>query len=365
MPHAGRPALRRSSRSARACGAASALSPKRSRAVLPCGTIMGASTCPMLSSRNLPSWASRVRLPSCGLPRGMAARSALFAPSRRTCSGCGPSTPSRNSVRRCSSFGRATTRPGSSNGTGSRHPPPCARASFHPRHGPRSMQSGVSQTAGGTALNGLPSGFSYALRRFRADPDHVANALGGLPGGLDPLALLARYVLGLLALFPRRRPSLVSFGALGFFDFGLGTFDLLDDGFGFLVIKRLQHRWQELLALVAHMLLEGFSQLSYLAGERLALPGGALQFGQGLPGLLVVVERVRHKVLRPLVLSQDRKEMLLLQPHLQLQLLLELREEALACFDGIAGGLDELGEELVRLGRAGLDQLSDRGHSGL
>src|SRR4051794_26034033 len=168
MPHAGRPALRRSSRSARACGAASALSPKRSRAVLPCGTIMGASTCPMLSSRNLPSWASRVRRPSCGLPRGMAARSALFAPSRRTCSGCGPSTPSRNSVRRCSFFGRSTTRPGSSNGTGSRHPPPCARASFHPRHGPRSMQSGVSQTAGGT--KGLGFGADdYVTKPFHKD----------------------------------------------------------------------------------------------------------------------------------------------------------------------------------------------------
>src|SRR4051812_27588854 len=42
MPRAGRPALRRSSRSGRACAAASALSPRRSRAVLPCGTITGA-----------------------------------------------------------------------------------------------------------------------------------------------------------------------------------------------------------------------------------------------------------------------------------------------------------------------------------
>src|SRR3954452_7464378 len=193
MPHAGRPALRRSSRSGRACGAASALSPKRSRAVLLCGTIMGASTCPMLSSRNLPSSASRVRLPSCGLPRGMAARSALFAPSRRTCSGCAPSTPSRNSVRRCSSFGRATTRPGSSNGTGSRHPPPCARASFHPRHGPRSMQSGVSQTAGGTALINQKGGVgktTVALHLAAAFWQHGHNTL---ILDLDPQASAAEW----------------------------------------------------------------------------------------------------------------------------------------------------------------------------
>src|SRR3954452_23261624 len=53
MPRAGRPALRRSSRSARACAAASALSPKRSRAVSPSGTITGASTCPTPSSGEL------------------------------------------------------------------------------------------------------------------------------------------------------------------------------------------------------------------------------------------------------------------------------------------------------------------------
>src|SRR6185295_9756218 len=53
------------SRSARACGAASALSPKRSRAGSQFGTITGASTCPTPSSRSLPFWASRVRLPLC------------------------------------------------------------------------------------------------------------------------------------------------------------------------------------------------------------------------------------------------------------------------------------------------------------
>ena len=66
-----------------------------------------------------------------------------------------------------------------------------------------------------------------------------------------------------------------------------------------------------------------------------------------------------------LALSQNREEVLLLQSHLQLQLLLELREEALACLDRVAGGLGELSEELVRLSRAGLDQLADGWHSGL
>src|SRR3954466_4039413 len=55
MPRAGPPASRRWSPSARACGAVSAALLKGSGAVWPCGTIMGASTCPMLSSRNLPS----------------------------------------------------------------------------------------------------------------------------------------------------------------------------------------------------------------------------------------------------------------------------------------------------------------------
>src|SRR3954466_5882361 len=139
MPPAGRPALRRSSRSARACGAASAALLKGSGAVWPCGTITGASTCPMPSSRSLPFWASQARPPSCGRLREMAAPSASSARSRRTCSGGVPSTPSRSLGRRCSTFGRATTPPGSSNGTGSRHPRPCDRTSFQPRHGPRSI----------------------------------------------------------------------------------------------------------------------------------------------------------------------------------------------------------------------------------
>src|SRR4051794_21068591 len=71
MPRAGPPASRRSSRSAKACGAASALSPKRSRAVSPCATITGRNTCPTPSRRSLPSSASRARPPSCGPPRGM------------------------------------------------------------------------------------------------------------------------------------------------------------------------------------------------------------------------------------------------------------------------------------------------------
>src|SRR5215208_883366 len=63
-----------------ACGAASALSPKRSRAVSPFGTITGASTCPTPSRRSLPSSASRARPPLCGLPRGTAAPSASSGP---------------------------------------------------------------------------------------------------------------------------------------------------------------------------------------------------------------------------------------------------------------------------------------------
>src|SRR3712207_6968412 len=38
-----------------------------------------------------------------------------------------------------------------SNGTGFEPPPPSGRASFHPWHWPRRIQSGVSQIEGGTA----------------------------------------------------------------------------------------------------------------------------------------------------------------------------------------------------------------------
>src|SRR3954451_9989778 len=175
-----------------------------------------------------------------------------------------------------------------------------------------------------TTLNGFPSGLSNAAWGFRADPDNVADALGRLPHGFDPLAFLASHGLDLLALLSRRGPALFGFGALGFFHFGLGALDLLHDGLGLLVVERLQDRWQELLALVAHVLLERFSQPGHLAGELLTLLRGALQLGQSFAGLLIVVERIRHEVLRFLALSENRKEMLLLQSHLKLQLFLEL-----------------------------------------
>src|SRR5215207_8437285 len=113
------------------------------------------------------------------------------------------------------------------------------------------------------------------------------------------------------------------------------------------------------------MLLEGFSQLGHLAGELLALLWGALQLGQSLPGLFVVVERVGHEVLGLLALPENREEVLLFQPHLQLQLLLQFREQALAGLDRVAGCLGKFGKELGRLGGTGLDQLSDGWHSGL
>src|SRR4051812_13867634 len=97
----------------------------------------------------------------------MAAPSAFSAHSKRTCSGCAPSTPSRSSVRRCSFFGSSTTRPGSSNGTGFRHPRPCGRTSFHSPHWLRKTQSGVSQIGGGTIAD---------LRRVHEARVEVAKA---------------------------------------------------------------------------------------------------------------------------------------------------------------------------------------------
>src|SRR3954447_19519359 len=151
MPRAGRPASRRSSRSGKGRGAALAALPRGSRVGSWCATIMDRNTCPTLSSRSLRSSASRARPPSCGRLRGTAAPSASSARSRRTCSGCGPSTASKSFVRRCWPFEKPTTRPGSSNGTGFEPPRPCGRTSFHPRLWPRRIQSGVSQTEGGTA----------------------------------------------------------------------------------------------------------------------------------------------------------------------------------------------------------------------
>src|SRR5215203_1647203 len=113
------------------------------------------------------------------------------------------------------------------------------------------------------------------------------------------------------------------------------------------------------------MLLEGFSQLGHLAGELLALLRRALQLSQSLPGLLVVVERVGHEVLRLLALPENREEVLLFQSHLQLQLLLQFREQALACLDRVTGCLGKFGKELGRLGGTGLDELSNGWHSDL
>ena len=66
--------------SGRACGTTSALSPRGSGAGWPFGTITAANTCPTPSSRNLPSWVSRARRPSCEPLRAMAVRSASFGP---------------------------------------------------------------------------------------------------------------------------------------------------------------------------------------------------------------------------------------------------------------------------------------------
>ena len=97
---------------ARACGAASAASPRTSPAASPSATTTARSTSATTSSGRSPPSASRARPPSSARPRGTAAPSASSAPSRRTCCGCAPSTPSRNSASHCSSSAKPTTRPG-------------------------------------------------------------------------------------------------------------------------------------------------------------------------------------------------------------------------------------------------------------
>src|SRR4051794_4377694 len=302
MPRAGRPALRRSSPFARAYGAILALSPRRSRAAFPCGTITGASTCPMPSSRSLPFWASRVRLPSCEPPRGTAAPSASSARSRRTCSGCAPSTPSKSFDRRYWPFGRSTTRPGSSNGMGFEPPPPSGRASFHPWHWPRRIQSGVSQIEGGTGSSTERRSMLSLAGSLLAEISLAKLAVAwilliGLPGlvlGASPLIVsvwIARVSSKLEALLSGVWPALLLVGlaAVAWFG-GRPLFRLAETSFWSLNALVVQPGYavcrETLRHVVEGMLLTGASKAT-IASVRAAL-AAASGLLIGAIGLLIV-----------------------------------------------------------------------------
>src|SRR4051794_21056369 len=95
----------------------------------------------------------------------MAAPSASSARSRKTCSGCGPSRPSRSCGRRCSRSGKPTTRPGWLSATAFSRQPNFARGNFKPPPSRRRLQSGVPKTAGGTLL-GYISAYRQEVRPF-------------------------------------------------------------------------------------------------------------------------------------------------------------------------------------------------------
>jgi hypothetical protein len=75
------------------------------------------------------------------------------------------------------------------------------------------------------------------------------------------------------------------------------------------------------------MLLEDPSQLDDFVAEFLALSRRRFQFGQELAGLLVVVERFAHEILRLLVLSKNGEEVLFFEISQQLKLVPKLSEQ--------------------------------------
>ena len=137
---------------------------------------------------------------------------------------------------------------------------------------------------------------------------------------------------------------------------------LLDDGLGFLVAQRLQDRRQQLVLPVAHALLMDLAQLGHFGGELLVILWHGLKLVEKNSGLLVVGERRGHEPLGGLVFPEHREQVLLFEPGEQIQLRLEIREQPLARLDRTVRGIHELGEELVGLGRTGLEQLSDGRH---
>src|SRR5215208_302304 len=87
-----------------------------------------------------------------------------------------------------------------------------------------------------------------------------------------------------------------------------------------------------------------------------------VEFGQQLFRGLVVVESLTNKVLQVLVLSEDRKEVLLFEAGEELQFRFELPEQPLPRLSGVGRGVDELGKEFIGACRTALDKLANAGH---
>jgi hypothetical protein len=139
-------------------------------------------------------------------------------------------------------------------------------------------------------------------------------------------------------------------GPLGPFDTRHLILHLLGHGFGLLVTQHLEHRRKQFLLVIADMLLEHLLQLSNLAEELTSVLRHTIQLRQEGTRLLVVLDGVSDQVLHP-VLIQDRKEVLFLEIGQEVQLLFQIRKQALTGFSCIVRGGEELLEELVGLVR--------------
>ena len=146
---------------------------KGSVVVWPCGTIMGASTCPTPSSR-LAFSTSQSSPAFVRAPEEMAAPSASSARSRRTCSGVGPFDTVEEDSQRCSTFGKLPDATWLIERHGFRH-----RACEKPfqSHAPRS----IDPVSHNRALQGTsswqsakrPSAPWWSARRESDDPLHL------------------------------------------------------------------------------------------------------------------------------------------------------------------------------------------------
>ena len=120
-------------------------------------------------------------------PEGNGCAEQFIRTLKETCCRCATSRRSRNCARHCWRSAKSTTRRGSLNGTASSARRRSVRSNFNPSPGRRRVQSGVPQTAGGTArprpIRSEPSDTAPVCRRRADNP-----AVPALP---IPSAILA------------------------------------------------------------------------------------------------------------------------------------------------------------------------------
>jgi hypothetical protein len=106
------------------------------------------------------------------------------------------------------------------------------------------------------------------------------------------------------------------------------------------------------------MLLEHTPEFRHLGEKRGTVLGHAFQLAQKGTGFLIIVGGLQYEILHP-VPSQDREKMFLLKARQELQLFLQIREQALTGFDCCVGRGEELVEEFIRLVWRGLAESCD------